>query len=700
MSNPNSDGVEHGLGAPGAAAVESVIGMAARYSLPTVPTGLDDRAWRSVARAEGRLWLIDERDADGAVVGTTERHPDDKKMNRRGGKRGLILPDGELAAYAGSSREEPVLVCEGATDTAALFGLGFDVVGAPMAGHCGEWLAALMAGRHACIVSDADGTGRRGAAKIAEAIAARCESVRIIEPPNGHEDARAAVIAGATRGDFDALIRAAPEWSAPKAEIAAPEPPIFDAGELFPPGTEVLSRFVCEVARATQTPAEMPAMMALGLLSGCISNVAIVHAYGDHTEPAPVWMLCVAKPGARKTQVFRELEAPISKWQVDEAERLGPEIVTAEQEMRIRKARLVHLQGLAAKEKDGGKATAYAREAIELAHEIAENPVPTAPVLLASDSTPESLAQQMGANHGRAIIATAENDAFDKMLGLYTGGQKNFGIYLKGHGGDSVRISRVGREGDTIERPALALAMLCQPDAVRDMWTDPQAKGRGLLARFAVCLPEDLVGDREPRTEGVDPDVREQYGAAVRGLLSIPVPEQPHVVRLDVEADALLHDFQREVEHRLGYADLADRREWGGKLVGMCLRIALSLHAYATWGRTGRVCSTPINAATMAASIAWGRFFADAELHARTEILSEVANPVPHKDLLAWLRKQHDQQATAREVSRGLAAFQGRGGADRSRNALRQLKAAGHGEWVPVSDGKTMAFRLFPEPPQ
>lgn len=107
-----------------------------------------------------------------------------------------------MPADAGTLPDDPVFVCEGASDTAALLSLSLTAVGVPMAGHCGPMLAELLAGRHVVHVADADDAGRRGAKKNAEATIERCLSVRTIEPPERKKDAREAVLAGADRDAF------------------------------------------------------------------------------------------------------------------------------------------------------------------------------------------------------------------------------------------------------------------------------------------------------------------------------------------------------------------------------------------------------------------------------------------------------------------------------------------------------------------
>lgn len=172
------------------------------------PDGVPAWAWAKLAREDGHRWAIVERDASGEVIGTAFRDADGGKTFAPGGKRGLIVA-WPLDSYAGASADAPVFVAEGASDTAALWGLGLDAVGVPMAGQGGDMLAELVAKRHVVIIADADEAGRRGATKIAAALVPVCASVRVIEPPERAKDARAAVIVGADARAFMGLAAAA-----------------------------------------------------------------------------------------------------------------------------------------------------------------------------------------------------------------------------------------------------------------------------------------------------------------------------------------------------------------------------------------------------------------------------------------------------------------------------------------------------------
>jgi hypothetical protein len=59
------------------------------------------------------------------------------------------------------------------------------------------------------IVADADEPGQRGATRLSDVLVCRVLAVRIVTPPAGIKDARAWLLAGATRVDVEQTIAAA-----------------------------------------------------------------------------------------------------------------------------------------------------------------------------------------------------------------------------------------------------------------------------------------------------------------------------------------------------------------------------------------------------------------------------------------------------------------------------------------------------------
>ena len=135
-------------------------------------------------------WHNAERDAGGEVIGASRRLPDGSKKAAAGRKRGLAMP-WPLPPYAGTSRDDPILVVEGGSDAAAGLDLGFCTIGRPSATGGAALLCTLLGSLHVVIVGENDsGAGRKGAESIGAALSSIAASVRVIYPPAGVKDLR------------------------------------------------------------------------------------------------------------------------------------------------------------------------------------------------------------------------------------------------------------------------------------------------------------------------------------------------------------------------------------------------------------------------------------------------------------------------------------------------------------------------------
>lgn len=632
----------------------------ARWSLPN-----GEKEIRPVSR-RGKRWVI-------------KAHPEPRPL--------LHLP--ELARLPDGAW---VYVVEGETCVDAARSIGFVATtsaGGSQAAKQSDW--SVMKGKIVVVLPDNDAAGDEYADDVARlclaAGAAEVRVVRLVEhwpglPPRG-DIVDVLDIEGGDKEALHAKIDALSAAAEPvESEDSSGEPlghPPFVPSACFPAEMSEVADFFSDLARSTQTPPDMAALLGLAVASGCICNVACVRGYGDHTEPAPIWALVLSEPGTRKSAVLSELLRPILKWESERARDTKPEIAAAAHKRRLAEKRLRAMEDEIGSTVESNGRTRLEEDAIRLAQETESMRMPTAPVLLASEPTPEALARQMKENHGRALLASAEGDALDIIQGRYSGA-KNYGVLLKGHAGDPIRAQRVGRPSDVIDRPALAVALCVQRAAVEQVWTDPQAEGRGLLARFAIIAPPDLVGSRDVRPEPVRPPARAAWHSAIAGLLSLTPccdPDRdPVVVGLSPDADRLYHALQIRVESSLGSGDLAERREWGSKLCGLVLRIALTLHALSTWARGGSLADfKTISAETMRAAIAWADYLAAAERHARRSIAEPTEQRVIRRRVA--LIRERGGSVSIRDWQRARSL-------DRASDAQAELEAlveAGHGGW-------------------
>ncbi|HEY2787426.1 MAG TPA: toprim domain-containing protein [Fimbriiglobus sp.] len=146
--------------------------------------------------------------SSGKVIGIRLRNLGGSKYAVTGGKEGLFIPTTE------PEPAEPLLIAEGATDTAALLDLGFtNVVGRPSCTGGIKPLVTLTRIRRpqgVVIIADGDEAGRKGAANLSSVLVAYSHEVRVIEPPAGVKDVRAWKLSGASRADVEQVILSAP----------------------------------------------------------------------------------------------------------------------------------------------------------------------------------------------------------------------------------------------------------------------------------------------------------------------------------------------------------------------------------------------------------------------------------------------------------------------------------------------------------
>ncbi len=158
-----------------------------------------------------RAYSFPMSDSRRRVHGLRLRTSDGRKFSVKGGREGLFIPDygAPVDLVFANNR---LLICEGPTDTAALFDLDFNVVGRPSCAGGVQLLVDLVCDWHpddVAIIADADAPGQRGARYLASRLVGYVPGgVRIVTPPA--KDAREWANRGATRDDVLQAIEVAP----------------------------------------------------------------------------------------------------------------------------------------------------------------------------------------------------------------------------------------------------------------------------------------------------------------------------------------------------------------------------------------------------------------------------------------------------------------------------------------------------------
>lgn len=306
-----------------------------------------------------------------------------------------------------------------------------------------------------------------------------------------------------------------------------------------------LKNFVIAVAETTQTPAEMPSMAAISILSIALTKNYEINPYGDWVEPLNTYCLTLMGPANRKSSVFREMSSPVIQFQKEEANRLKLEAKKIDSTKRSLQKRIEHLEGSYAKNGDDNIFLEIAEAQQEL-DSLSEVYLPT---YVSDDATPETIVTLMKQNRERLAVISAEAGLFDMVKGRYSG-QVNLEVYLKGHTGDYLRVDRQGRT-EILESPLLTIGLFGQPDSVRNL--PPVFHGRGLMARFLYSSPKDFKGYRDVRPKSIPPEVRTKYINNIKLLMSQTVKE-PVILRLNQDADSLFESFQKILKYNYGMA--------------------------------------------------------------------------------------------------------------------------------------------------
>lgn len=366
----------------------------------------------------------------------------------------------------------------------------------------------------------------------------------------------------------EAVANADDPWEAP-IPFSGHDVPAFPVDALPP----AIGDFVRAEAEATQTPPDMAAMLCLAAFSSAIAKRVVVEVKDGYVEPVNLFVAVVLPPGERKSQVMKDVLAPIVLWEREAAVRAEPEIRRAMQRFKISEKRLAAAEARAAGNLNREARERAELEAQQLADEHAVIKVPVAPRNIVDDVTPEALVSFMAEQGGRAAQFSAEGGVFSMLAGRYSSAP-NLDPYLKGHAGEPIRVDRKGRETEHIDAPALTVGVALQPAVLESFAEQPMFRGVGLLARFLYSLPESRLGVRNVDPKPVAAAVRERYAKLMTAALSL---SDKGVIKLKLspEARGAYHDFARWVEPQLSeFGDLAMVRDWAAKLSGVIVRIS------------------------------------------------------------------------------------------------------------------------------
>jgi hypothetical protein len=636
-------------------AICSAVGLRVLDLMPTA----DTLATPSKPKSNGKPRIVAQyeyRDEAGNVLFQAVRYdPKDFRQRRPkpdGGwdwsvKGVRVVPYRLPELLAESAR--PVFVAEGEKDVDNLTRLG--VLATCNVGGAGKWTAehaAFLRGRRVILLADNDEPGRNHVQQVAHSLVGIAEWVRIVDlprlPPKG--DVSDWIAAGGTKDELRRLAESTPAWT-PAAVQPWPELVSFDALDLpeFPTDAlpDALRRWVEAESHATQTPADLAALLALAVCSACIARRVVVEPRPGWREPVNLFAAVLLEPGNRKSAVFADAMKPLRELEAELIEAARPVVARQQSDRRQDEARLRKLEKTAA-EKHGDESAQARHDAGNLSANLADDAEPVLPRLLVDDATAEKLGMMLAEQGGRIASMSPEGGVFDLMAGLYSkSGIPQFGVYLMGHSGDDLVTDRVSRKGVRVERPALTCAYAMQPAVIEGLAENAAFRGRGLLARFLYAAPQSWIGRREIAPAPISDATREAYRQTVRAMAD---GEGETVLQLTGDAAGLLRDWEAEIEAMLCDGGAMEiMRDWGAKLAGATLRLAAVLHCV-EHGPAGR-----IEVRTIAAAVEIARYLVPhAEAVLTMMLASEETADDDARYVWRWIERHGRREFTKSEA--------------------------------------------------
>lgn len=430
------------------------------------------------------------------------------------------------------------------------------------------------------------------------------------------------------------------EWENP-IPVDRPMLPMFPVDRL--PGP--LREWIKATAEDTQTPIELPALLALAACSGCVARRFEIDC--GWPEPINLWVAILLEPANRKSTVYRSAFRPIREIEQRLIESAKPDTARRVMELTIEKQRLDVLKKKAAQ----GDAEAM-QEAGKLAEQLAVTPEPVLPKLIVDDATPQAIEMILAAQGGRLIVSGAEGGIFQIMAGK-TSKFTDMEVFLKGHAGDDLKVERVIRGSIMVEKPCLTLGYAIQPEVISGLTSKSTFRGCGLLARFLWAVPKSPVGSRKIETVRVPEEVEQAYRELLEKLFRLGEDVGADCFKklhLPIHVENRFVDWRSQVEKSLGEDEsLGSMQDWGGKLCGLTARLAAVIHL-AEIATANSTIVEPVGSSSMEVAIEISKW---AIPHAKAAfgLLGNDGGTVQNAErILAWLKVKKLSQTTQREV--------------------------------------------------
>ena len=366
-----------------------------------------------------------------------------------------------------------------------------------------------------------------------------------------------------------------------------PQPLVAEhAREVYPVSAlpKVIAEAVGEVQSFVQAPVEMVAMAALGAASTAIQALVNVERTEGLTGPVSLFALVLAPSGERKSTLDGRFSAPIRKFELDEAERLRPQIDAFRADLASWEAQKRGVLSRIEKAAKDGKSTTEDKERLRALEEDQPKP-PRVPTITHQDSTMEALAYSLATSWPSACLQSSEAGS---VFGGHAMGKdtlmRTLSFYDSMWDASSFRVSRRTAGGSYwIQSARLTLSLQVQPGVFDDFLSSDRGLSRnvGFLSRILLAAPESTQGRRKFKEAPSSWPALTRFNERTSELLAMPVHVDDDgglevtTLRLAPAAKTVWIAFHDRIEAELVTGgSLVDVRDVAAKTADNAVRLA------------------------------------------------------------------------------------------------------------------------------
>ena len=608
-----------------ASAISTEVIAARGYETVTNPRGLPDAFAGSQKKMHGLLIPI--RDVTG-IIATYQLKPDNPRTDPATGKPIKY----ETAANGRTCLDVPasVLPMLRDTDTPLWITEGCKKVDAGLSNHVpsiigvqgvwnwksqgmalSDWDEIALRGREVVIAFDSDVMVKvtvRGALEaLARYLTMQRAEVRYLVMPDLPDGEKCGLddwfVSDGSRLELDSLITdtlpdSVMDWQEPIPLEPTTGPPF--PLEALPDTEETpLRSLATAIADQTQAPVDIGAWCALAVIGAAVRGRLDVQARKNWREPVHIQSLQVLVSGGGKGPTYRELTAPLYRWDADQRALWEAEHATWERERKLREVNEKKYRNKATAAKatsdDERRWQGYMQALMEW-----EQQEPWLRRIVASNTTAEALEKRIYEQGGAMAVVSGEGSFLANITGAYSD-QPKLGVLLHGYTGEPFENDRkTDNEQWRVSRSCVAVSLAIQPRVLIAMGQVPGFQDLGAAARFLVTCPKEIAW---PELDPPDiPDHLTNWWN--RRILEIAndtegSAAEPVAITLADDAREVFHGERQWWREATAAGVFANMPEWGRKYAGMVLRIAGLLHVV----QEASPHTTPISTDTIARAV-------------------------------------------------------------------------------------------------